>query len=225
MGPISNHNLTIAPAFYSTQVDLAGPFLFFSAQHKRTTVKIWLSVFCCATTSAVKIKVMDDYSTSSFLQAFTRFSCDVGYPKILLPDAGSQLIKGCDSMRLSFTDIQYRLHKDVAVDFNVCPVGAHNMHGKVERKIQEIKSSLERTLKTNRLSVLQWETITSSIANSINNLPLALHNVKSDFEVMDLITPNRLLMGRNNDRSPVDSLQVTTNLEKLIIQNNKIYKA
>ena len=96
------------------------------------------------TTSTTLIKVMDDYSTTTFLQAFIRFSCEVGYPKMLLPDEGSQLVKGCESMRLDILDLKHRLHKDVAVDFEVCPVGGHNMHGKVERKIREVKISLEK---------------------------------------------------------------------------------
>jgi hypothetical protein len=40
MGPISTANLNIAPAFYSTQVDLCGPFNSYSNHHKRTTIKI-----------------------------------------------------------------------------------------------------------------------------------------------------------------------------------------
>ncbi|XP_066924073.1 uncharacterized protein [Clytia hemisphaerica] len=40
MGPLSEDNLKIAPAFYTTMTDLAGPFLSYSQHHKRTTVKI-----------------------------------------------------------------------------------------------------------------------------------------------------------------------------------------
>ncbi|XP_066919513.1 uncharacterized protein [Clytia hemisphaerica] len=96
MGPLSKDNLKIAPVFFTTQTDLAGPFFSYSEHYKRTTVKIWLLVFCCATTTAVKIKVMDSYNTTSFLQAFTRLACDVGYPKKLLVDEKS-LVKGCET--------------------------------------------------------------------------------------------------------------------------------
>eukprot|EP00111_Clytia_hemisphaerica_P001057 TCONS_00003030-protein len=54
MGPTSLDSLNIAPAFYCSQTDLAGSFSSYSNHHKRTTVKIWLIVFCCATTTAVK---------------------------------------------------------------------------------------------------------------------------------------------------------------------------
>ena len=146
MGPISKHNTVIAPAFFITQVDLAGPFSAYSKHNKRTTLRIWLAVFCCSTTSTVNIKIMEDYGTTSFIQAFTRLSCEVGYPKLLLIDEGSQLVKGCESMVLSFTDIKNQLHISVGVQFEVCPVGGHNMHGKVERKIKEIKKSISKML-------------------------------------------------------------------------------
>ena len=155
MGPILKHNTVIARAFFITQVDLAGPFSTYSKHNKRTTLKIWLAVFCCSTTSTVKIKIMEDYETNSFIQAFTRLSCEVGYPKLLLIDEGSQLAKGCESMVPSFTDIKNQLHTSVGVQFEVCPVGGHNMHGKVERKIKEIKKSISKNVGKERLSVLQ----------------------------------------------------------------------
>ena len=49
---------------------------------------------------------MEDYSTQSFIQSFIRFSCEVGYPKFILIDEGSQLVKRCGDMRLSYTDIK-----------------------------------------------------------------------------------------------------------------------
>ena len=120
MGPISKYNLTIAPPFYITQVDLAGPFKAYSPHNKRATIKIWLAVFCCSTTSTTNIKLMDNYDSNSFILAFTRFSCEVGYPKILLLDEGSQLIKGCKNMKLNFQDIRHQLHVNVNVEFELC---------------------------------------------------------------------------------------------------------
>lgn len=91
MGKILDHNI-IAPAFYLCQIDLAGPFKSYS-NHYRRQIKVWMIIFCCTTTSATSIKMMDDYSSNAFMQAFTRFSCQFGYPKRLLVDSGSQLIK------------------------------------------------------------------------------------------------------------------------------------
>ena len=134
VGPISKYNLTIAPPFDISQVDLAGPFKAYSPHNKQATIKIWLAVFCCSTTSTTNIKVMDTYDSNSFILAFTRFSCEVGYPKILLVDEGSQLIKGCKKMKFNFQDIRHQLHVNVNAEFELCPVGGHNMTGRVGKK-------------------------------------------------------------------------------------------
>ena len=119
---------------------------------------------------------MEHYDTESFVFAFSRFSCRFGYPKVLMPDAGSQLVSGCKDMVLSLSDIVMKLSAECGVDFKACPVGAHFVHGKVEQKIQQIKSSLERTISNERMTILQWETLMQQIANSINNLPICLDN-------------------------------------------------
>ena len=125
-------------------------------------------------------------------------------------------------MLLTFKDIQNRLFCDVQVEFDVCPVSGHHMHGKVERRIREIKKSLRTNLHNERLSLLQWETMASQIANTINDLPLATQGI-TEFEMVDLLTPNRLLMGRNNERSPILPLNMSTKIEKCLKNNQKIF--
>ena len=225
MGPISKHNLTIAPPFYVTQVDITGPYKAYTPHNKRSTIKIYLAVFVCSTTGTTSLKMMDDYGTTSFIQAFIRLSCDVGYPKILLTDEGSQLLKACKTMEFDFHDAKQKLYKRHNVEFEVCPVGGHNMHGRVERKIKEVKASIEKSFINERLSVIEWETVGAEISNSINDLPIGLHNWSSDLDNLDLITPNRLRLGRNNERIPVGPLLVTSKPEQFINSNVEIFNA
>ena len=138
MGPKASENLCIAPPFYNSQVDICGPYNSYHNVNKRATAKIWFVIFCCSVTGGVDLEVAEDYTTTSFVLAFLRFSCKVGFPRKLMPDAGSQLIKGCEDMTLSFYDIHNKL-SEFGVDFKPCPVGAHYMHGKVERKIKDVK--------------------------------------------------------------------------------------
>lgn len=167
---------------------------------------------------------MENYSSTAFLQAFVRFSCLYGYPNLLLSDEGSQLVKAFQSMELNYVDVQQKLHKN-QIKYELCPVGGHNMNGRVERKIKEIKTSLEKNLSKQRLSIMQWETVISEIANNINNLPLSLGNYVGDFETMDLITPNRLIMGRNNDRNPIGSIVLSNDPLRIIRANNAVFDA
>ena len=223
MGPKPESALCIAPAFYNTQVDICGPYESYSNSNKRAKVKIWFVVFCCSTTGAVDCQVMEDYSTDSFVLAFICFACRYGYPCNLYPDYGSQLLKGCKDMVLSFSDIKHELHTEYGVQFEPCPVGGHNVHGKVERKIKEIKRSFQRNLTGHRLSVIQWETLGKQVANSINNLPIALGNKTECLENLDLITPNRLILGRNNNRSPTEPLVLSNDVKGIISTNADIF--
>ena len=49
MWPKVDENLQIAPAFYSCQVDLFGPFQSYSNVNKRSDITIWFVIFCCVT--------------------------------------------------------------------------------------------------------------------------------------------------------------------------------
>ena len=127
MGPVGDENLKVAPPFYFTQVDICGHFDAYSPANKRATLKAWLVVFCCTTTGTVDCRVLEDYSTDSFLLSFSRFACRFGYPKMVLPDEGSQLVKGCKDVKISFSDLSSRLSTEYGVSFKPCPVGAHHI--------------------------------------------------------------------------------------------------
>ena len=230
MGPIQNVNLCIAPPFFASQIDILGSYKAYSIANLRTTRKtpvgkIWFAIFCCTTTGAIDVRVMEDYSTDSVVLAFIRFSCRYGYPKYLMPDAGSQLLKSCEEMRYSFTDVKQKLAFDYDVEYSPCPVGAHYVHGKVERKIREVKKSINISVQNEKLSQIQWETLMHQISNSINNLPIGLKNSTSDLDNLDLITPNRLILGRNNNRSPNAPLTLCNDHKKLIDRNATIFRA
>ena len=142
MGPKHESNLCIAPAFYNTQVDICGSFDSYSNVNKRAKVKIWLVVFCCSTTGATDCKVMEDYSTGSFILAFIRFACRYGYPNSLYPDLGSQLIKGCNDMVLSFSTIKYKLEVQFGVQFFTCPVARTICMARLSVKFRKSKNPL-----------------------------------------------------------------------------------
>ena len=150
MGPIGEYNLRIAPAFYYCQVDICGPFSSYSQVNKRASVKVWFVVFCCTVTGTVDTRIMENYTADAFILAFIRFACRFGYPRLVMPDEGSQLVKGCQDMIISFSDIKYKISVEYGVEFKTCPVGAHYVHGKVERKIQEIKKSLVKKVGKSR---------------------------------------------------------------------------
>ena len=139
-------------------------------------------------------------------------------------DQGSQIIKGCQqNASINFKDIQHRLNVNSSIDFELGPAGGHNFHGKVERKIREVRSSLLKSFHGHRLSLLQWETVSAEISNSINDMPLALKDITSSFNTMDLITPNRLKLEGNNDHSHVGPMQLSRNFSRILESNVTIF--
>ena len=53
-------------------------------------------------------------------------------------------------------------------------------------------------------------------------MPIAIGNVTQDLEDIDLLTPNRLLLARNNDRCPVGPLKISGDLMQIIESNNQL---
>ena len=221
----SRDQLHVAPPFYVTQVDLCGSFDSYSTHHTRTKVKIWIAVFVCSTTGMTSLKMMQGYDTAQFLLAFTRFACELGFPKKLLIDAGSQLVSGCEKATLNMKNIKGELNREYGIEFDKAPVGGHNFHGKVERKIRTVRESLQRSIHKARLTVVEWETLCSEISNSINDLPVAIGNETEDLESLDLITPNRLRIGRNNARSPIGPLELTGKVDRILQLKTDVFQS
>ena len=224
MGPVSKHQLSVAPPFYVTQCDICGPFLAYSKHNRRTTLKVWIVTFVCATTGMTSLKIMEGYDTTQFLLSFSRFSADAGFPTLMLVDSGGQLVRGCDNMLINMSDAQGVLKSEFGVNFQTCPVGGHNFHGKAERKIKAVQETMEKGIPPNsRLSTIEWETLCATVSNAVNNLPVAIGNETEDLECIDLITPNRLKLGRNNDRSPIGPVDITDKFDRILQQNSNIF--
>jgi hypothetical protein len=170
------------------------------------------------------LKIMEGYDATQFILSFTRSSCEAGFPKLLLVDEGSQLVRGCENMVMDMCTISGVLNTEYGIHFQTCLVGGHNFHGKAERKIKTIQETLEKGIPPkSRLSTIEWETLCCSVANTVNNLPVAIGNETEDLECLDLITPNRLRLGRNNERSPVGPVDLTDRFDRILSQNINIY--
>ena len=204
-----------------------GPFKAYQI-NVRATMKIWFAVFVCVVTSTVDIQVMESYSSGSFILALIRFSSRNGYPKVLLPDQGSNIESAIEKVEIDWTDIQGKLHRSFGIDMKTCGVGGHHQHGKVERKIQQIKQTFLKTLHNERISVLQWQTVSDETANCINNLPIGTgssRNINLEVDDLDIITPNRLRFGRNNERSPLGPAYISHDPFKFMDTNQRIFES
>ena len=99
----------------------------------------------------------------------------------------------------------------------------------MERRIRALRESLERLgISTDHpLTPLEWETAFMKVANLLNNVPIAKGNPSSKSDIgYDILTPNRLLLGRNNYRSLTSAgITVELGVQYMLDQNNKVVKA
>ena len=104
------------------------------------------------------------------------------------------------------------------------PVLSDNYHGKAERKIKAVQETMAKSIPPKeRLSTIEWETLCSTIGNTVNNMLVVIGNETDDLECIDLITPNRLRLGRNNERSPIGPVDITDKFDRILQQNISIY--
>ena len=78
------------------------------------------------------------------------------------------------------------------------------------------------------MTFIQWECLFAKISNAIRNLPIARGDTSNETNLgFEIITPNRLLMGRNNYRSLEGAgikLEMSSNLTGLFYRNREIYR-
>ena len=96
------------------------------------------------------------------------------------------------------------------------------MHGREERKVRQVRESLGRSFEGQKLSTIGWETVCAEISNCINDSPIGLSSRTADLDNLDLLTPNRLLLGRNNNRSPVEPVDITGRYDRVIAADNDV---
>ena len=133
-------------------------------------------------------------------------------------------MKGYKEMKLNILDFVKPLNTKYKVDneYQTYPVGGHNAHGMVERSIKEIRKVFNTVYGNLKLSLLGYETAFAWTSNELNNLPLCLGSQYVDIDHLDLITPSRLIHGRNNTRAP-SGLTVVNAPSKLLQQQQDVF--
>ncbi len=105
-------------------------------------------------------------------------------------------------MQYSWIDVKRTLNQEykVGFDFAAAPVGGHNQHGAVERSIREIRKLFDVVFlcPKYKLDILSFESAFCYVSNELN---ICQTGDFKDLSELDVLTPNRLILGRNNRRS------------------------
>ena len=200
----------LAPIFYNCQMDVVFGFKGQSFKRSRSVLKVYALVIVCLMSSATSILAMEGMETQDVILAIERHSARHGVPAELFVDNGSQLI-ALKSAKFNIRDLDTYMYDSVGMRITVSSPKAHEERGRVEAKVKQIRSLLERTGIDNDvpMTVIQWETVFSKVASNLDDLPMAKgHTSNASDSGFDIITPNRLKLGRNNNRSLMGSIRM-----------------
>ena len=228
MGEIPIDKLVVSPAFSFVQLDTCGPFPTYSRHNFRSVLETNALVIICISTGAVNILALESLEAPSICKAILRHSHRYGFPSVGFTDRGPGLQKACNT-RVELMDYTTLIKKTTGMKVVLKPTQSHEARGKVERAVQALKSYLEeRKFETLKQTFLDWETSFSYVANYLNNLPIGRISRERNlnFDVTDILTPNRLLLGRNNYRIPNYELEeIGVTYKERLTRNSSINRA
>ena len=192
---------TVAPPFWSVQLDIAMSFKAKPTIKNRKTFSCHALIFVCLLTSATNILVMDGLTTQAVVQAIERHAARYGVPGHLYVDSGTQLEKLQDA-QFQLRDVQLNIatHR---FQITVAVPKAHKQQGRVEAKIKIMRKMLVAwsTSTDECNTLLGWETVFAKVASAIDDIPIARGSANAAYDLgWEIITPNRLKLGRNNHR-------------------------
>ena len=219
----------LAPPFYSTMLDIAYGFSGQPFKGSRKTIKVYALVVVCIMSGATNIMALEGIETQDICLAIERHSARYGVPAEMFIDQGTQL-KAMEQAKFSVTNLQMQVIDSLGIRISVSNAKSHEERGRVERKIRTIRETLEKTgINTNSPKTpLQWDCIFAKISNTLDDLPMAKGNSSNVSSVgFEIITPNRLNMGRNNNRSLEGSgfkFEKSQNFSRILERNRETYQ-
>ena len=214
---------TIAPPFYAVQMDIAMGFKARPTNDSRKSFTAHALVIVCLLTSATSIAVLDGLTTQTVVMALERHASRYGMPAHIFVDSGTQLEKLGDT-HFSIRDINGWESQGKRFTVKVATPKAHEQQGRVESKIKVVRKMLQSLSDTAELvnTLLGWETTFLRIADQIDDLPIARGSDRSPTDLgWEIITPNRLKLGRNNFRQLEETI-ILSNAPQTQLERNRL---
>jgi len=221
LADIHSLRTVIAPPFYAVMMDIAMGFKAKPMKESRKCFSANALVIVCLLTSATSILVLDSLESQAVVSAIERHSSRYGVPAQIFVDAGTQLEKLKDTS-LSLRDLSGHIDEGRKFTVTVATPKAHGQQGRVEAKVKIVRKMLQVLADSSDEcnTLLGWETVFSRIADHIDNLPIARGSDRAPTDLgWEVITPNRLKLGRNNFRQLEGSIVLSGGPQSLLERN------
>ncbi|XP_069129281.1 uncharacterized protein [Argopecten irradians] len=200
MSDLPDARLTPAPPFTYVGVDVFGPWNIVARRTRGgvSNSKRWAVMFTCLTCRAVHIELVEDMSSSSFINSLRRFQFIRGKVTEFRSDRGTNFVGASDDLHINAInvgDIPLRKHlyaSGTVWKFN--PPCSSHMGGSWKRMIGVIRRVLDSLLLEEGRKNLTHEVLSTfmcEVMAIVNSRPIT--PVSSDPESPFILTPNILL--------------------------------
>ncbi|KAF6200364.1 hypothetical protein GE061_006667 [Apolygus lucorum] len=177
-------------------VDYCGPILVRHSQRKGVKPnKAYIAIFVCFTTEAIRVELVTDLSTQSFLSAFQRFIARRGKPAKMLSDNAKTFVgaKGeLEHLETAIKAIQ-TYSGELSIKWEFIPPGSPHFGGLWEIMVRQLKNHLKKVLGKASLSYMEMNTVLTRIEAVINSRPIT--SVTDDPSDLSPLTPAHFLVG------------------------------
>ena len=177
MGLLPDRLQVPAPCFTNIAVDLAGPFYIKdmvvtkNTRRINTYKKMWVSVYVCLNTKAVKLYLIPGYSAEDFLFGWEQHISDCGKPSTVYSDVGTNIVSAAKDVTEGI-DFQ-QIANSTGVTWFFAPPAAQFRNGACEAYVKKMKHTLLVHYGEARMNVVEFLTALKRIACIINSCPIA----------------------------------------------------
>lgn len=203
-----------APPFTYVGVDVFGPWEITSRKTRGglANSKRWAVLFTCLSIRAVHIEVVDEMSSSAFINALRRFTAVRGKVAEFRSERGTNFVGAVEDLGFRAINVEDRSVKDFLVSNEIVwkfnPPHSSHMGGAWERMIGLSRRILEsRLMDVKNLTHDVLVTFLSEACAIINSRPLV--PVSIDPDAPEILTPSMVLTQKPEvDRQAVGDLDV-----------------
>nr|XP_027224294.1 uncharacterized protein LOC113816404 [Penaeus vannamei] len=200
MSDLPADRLEHTPPFTNVGVDAFGPWTITTRRTRGGSAnsKRWAILFTCLTTRAIHIELVEEMSSSAFINALKRFEALRGKVKLYRSDRGTNFVGATDSLKIDAVNVEEKKIVDHLYQtgtkwiFNA-PHSSH-MGGVWERLIRICRKILESMLAETPYKTLTHEVLSTFMAEVcaiVNNRPIV--NVSTDPENLFILSPATIL--------------------------------
>ena len=215
MADLPKDRVTPSPPFSFVGIDAFGPWpvTFRRTRGGVAQSKRWALIFACLVTRAIHLEVIEELSSSSFINAWRRFIALRGPVQQVRSDRGTNFIGATQDLSMIAQFVENQDVKNFLDENRITwlfnPPHASHFGGAWERLIGVSRRVLDSLLLENRFKDLTHEMLTTFLAEVtaiVNNRPLT--SVSYDSESPVVLTPSLLLTQKTcNDIAPFPDFQ------------------